>query len=121
MMRKLVILACGTLLLPVVNRACSASPQFPAPLPVHSALSTYSAPDVNDFLIACRSDPSGCADEVGAALMDKMTFDGTANICLPSTDYAVAVPAWLSSHPETHNMPTEDGIYLTLKKLYPCG
>ena len=60
------------------------------------------------------------ANEVGTALLDKMAPDGIADICLPSTDYTAAVPVWLNSHPETHNMPTEDGIYLTLKALYPC-
>jgi hypothetical protein len=115
MMHKLMVLACGALLLPVVNPAYSAPNAFPARLP------SYSAPTVNDFLTVCRSDQSGCADEVGAALMNKIIFDGTANICLSSMDYAAAVPEWLSSHPETHNMPMEDGIYLTLKKLYPCG
>ena len=121
MTHKLKVLACAALLLLVVNRAYSAPNEFPARLPVYSGPSTYSAPTVNDFLIACRSDQSGCADEVGSALMDKMISDGTANICLSSTDYAAAVPEWLSSHPETHNLPTEDGIYLSLRKLYPCG
>ena len=120
-MHKLVVLACLALLLPGVSRAYAAPPELPVPASVYSAPSIFSALTIDDFLIACRGDQTSCADEVGSALMDKMTFDGTANICLPSTDYAEAVPEWLSSHPETYKMPTEDGIYLTLKKLYPCG
>jgi hypothetical protein len=114
------MIVCGLLFLSVVNRAYSAPAEIPLSSAIHPAPSTFSAPTVGDFLNACSSDQGGCADEVGAALMDKMTLDGTADICLPSTDYAVAVPEWLSSHPETHNMPTEDGIYLTVKTLYPC-
>ena len=50
--------------------------------------------------------------------MNKFEFGGI--ICLPSLDYGKPVPAWLTSHAETHAMPTEDGIYLALKSLYPC-
>jgi hypothetical protein len=53
--------------------------------------------------------------------MDKMTLNGTADICLPSTDYTAAVLEWLNAHPETHGMLTEDGIYLSLKTIYRCG
>jgi hypothetical protein len=89
--------------------------------PVNSAPSVFSAPTIKDYLIACSDDQSGCINKVGSVLMDKFTADGTTSICLPSPDYAEAVPKWLSSHPEIQNMPTEDGIYLTLKEMYPCG
>jgi hypothetical protein len=119
--QKLAVLFCGALLLSVASRAYAAPPELPISASVYSAPSIYSALTIDDFLIACRGDQIGCADKVGTALMDKMTFDGTANICLPSTDYAEAVPEWLNSHPETHKMPTEDGIFLSLKNLYYCG
>jgi hypothetical protein len=115
------IIACGLLFLPVVSHAYSAPALPQLPPTIHPAPSTFSAPTVGEFLNACRRDQSGCVEEVGTALLDKLTMDGTAAVCLPSTNYAAAVPGWLNSHPETHNMPTEDGIYLTLKTLYPCG
>jgi hypothetical protein len=120
-MHKLRVIACGALLLSIVSPVSSAPAEIPVLSSVYSAPSPFSASTVNDFLVACRGDPGGCSEEVGTALMDKMIFDGTANICLPSTNYAAAVPGWLSAHPETHAMSAEDGIYLTLKKLYPCG
>jgi|HubBroStandDraft_6_1064221.scaffolds.fasta_scaffold2678024_1 hypothetical protein len=89
--------------------------------PVNSAPSVFSAPTIKDYLIACSDDQSGCINKVGSVLMDKFTADGVTSICLPSPDYAEGVPNWLSSHPEIQNMPTEDGIYLTLKEMYPCG
>jgi hypothetical protein len=120
-MLKSGIIVCGVLFLSLVNRAYSAPAASPLSPAGSFAPSTFTAPTVGDFLSACRSNPSGCADEIGAALLDKMSSDGTADICLPSTDYTAAVPAWLNSHRETHNMPTEDGIHLSLKTLYPCG
>ena len=119
-MSKLRVIACGALLLSLVNGAYSAPPGYSVPSSAYIAPSIFSAPTVNDFLFVCRTNQSSCANEIGAAMMDKMPFNGTANICLSSTDYTVSVPAWLNAHPETHSMPTEDGIYLTLKKLYPC-
>jgi len=107
-MQKSVALACGVILLLLAS-------------PVYSAPSVFSAPTVKDYLIACSNDQSGCINEVGSALMDKMVDGGRTSICLPSPDYAEAVPKWLSSHPEIQNMPTEDGIFLTLKEMYPCG
>ena len=80
----------------------------------------FSASTVRDFLAACRADQSGCKDAVGGALMDKMTFDGRADICLQSVDYGAAVPQWLSAHPQMATMAAEDGIYAALKALYPC-
>jgi len=93
------------------------APAFGQPLSA-PPLSPYSAPTVNEFLTACRTDPADCVNEVGSAEMAKFQFDGS--LCLPSVDYAKPVPDWLQAHAETHAMPTEDGIYLALKSLYPC-
>jgi peroxiredoxin Q/BCP len=74
---------------------------------------------VNEYLAACITNESDCMDKVGSALMDRYQFSG--DICLPSIDYGIPVPGWLGAHPETHDMPTENGIYLALKSLYRCG
>ena len=92
----------------------------PAPLPGIETTSVYSAPTVKDFIAACKIDQDGCVDEVGDALLDKMHFDGTANICVDQVGYGHAVANWLGSHPDTAGMNTEDGIYTALKALYPC-
>jgi hypothetical protein len=107
-MHKSVALACGVFSLLLTN-------------PVNAAPSVFSAPTIKDYLIACSDDQSGCINKVGSVLMDKFAADGSTAICLPSPDYAEAVPKWLRSHPEMQNLPTEDGIYLTLKEMYPCG
>ena len=80
----------------------------------------YSAPTVKDFLAACKTDQDGCVDEVGNALLDKMRFDGSSDICFDSLTYGRAVPGWLGAHPNVSGMNTEDGIYTALKALYPC-
>lgn len=119
MTSKFAFLYCAPLLLllQVSNASCAtAAPASPAAAPA----SPFSASTVNDFLAACRGDQGGCQDEVGNALLDKMKYDGSTTICLPSAEYAQAVPAWLDSHPETHQMPLEDGIFLALKSLYVC-
>jgi hypothetical protein len=121
-MRKLSITACLLLLAsaaPGWSEANMAQPQMTPLKDVAPSVSVFSAPTVNDFLVACRTDQGGCVDEVGSALMDKFQYQG--DICLPAVDYASAVPGWLASHNETHAMPTEDGIYIALKALYPCG
>jgi len=120
-MFRLGVIACGVLFLSFANCAYSAPAESPPSSAVDTASSIFSAPTVGDFLNDCIGNQSECVDEVGTALLDKMTLDGTAAVCLPSPDYAAGVLVWLDSHPETHNMPTEDGIYLTLKRLYPCG
>lgn len=98
--------------------ACGAAAAQTAPAADQAPVSVFSAPTVGEFLVACKADQGGCIDEVGSALMDKFQFQG--DICLPSVDYANAVPVWLGSHDQTHSMATEDGIYLALKTLYPC-
>ena len=98
---------------------CGPAAAQPARSANQEPLSVFSAPTVNEFLVACKADQGGCVDEVGIALMDKFQFQG--DICLPSVKYGDAVPGWLNSHAQTHAMPTEDGIYLAVKSLYPCG
>ena len=121
-MRRISITACLLLLASAVpgwSQADITQSQITPLRDVAPSVSVFSAPTVNDFLIACRTDQGGCVDEVGSALMDKFQYQG--DICLPGVDYASAVPGWLSSHDQTHAMRTEDGIYLALKSLYPCG
>ena len=103
---------CCSFLLLLTSHSYSQPAQPPPPV------SAFSAPTINDYLLACRADHSACVDEVGSAMMDKFEYAG--DLCLPSVDYANAVPGWLSAHAETHAMPTEDGIYLALKSLYRC-
>jgi hypothetical protein len=85
------------------------------------APSVYASANIGQFLIVCGNDQGGCADEVGNALIDKMQFDGTANICLPGPDYPVGALKYLNAHPEMRSMPTEDGIYQALRTVYSCG
>jgi hypothetical protein len=104
--------------------------QLPGPPPAASTAaptlgvtppSVYASANVGQFLAVCGNYQGGCADEVGNALMENMVFDGTANICLPGPDYAGSVLDYLKAHPETQNMPTEDGIYMAIRKVYACG
>jgi hypothetical protein len=111
-MHKLVIFVCSCWLLVGSQNAHSALPLSVRP---------FSAATVNDFLLACKIHPNTCIDEVGSALLHKINFNSEPEICPTSVDYAAAVPRWLSAHPETSQMQTEDGIYLALKTLYPCA
>jgi hypothetical protein len=80
----------------------------------------FSAVTVKDYLASCKIHSDTCALEVGNALMDKIDFRGASQVCLNSGYDAHAILDWLISHPETHRMPTEDGIYLAMRSLYPC-
>jgi hypothetical protein len=79
-----------------------------------------SAATVSDYLIACEVHQDTCSLKVGNALVDKIDLQGTAQLCLDSGYDVNAILKWLSSHPDTHQMPTEDGIYVAMKSLYPC-
>lgn len=117
-MRKPTICISILLLLTAQSQAQPAAQSQAQPAASVLTTSPFVAATVNDFLVACRGDRSACTDEVGSAMMDKFQFQG--DICLPSPDYADAVPGWLSAHAETYTLPTEDGIYLALKSLYRC-
>ena len=111
-MRKYLIFGCSTLLSLVAQNADSQP---------NSSVRPFSAATVKDYLSACEYHQSTCLSEVGTALMDRVNPSGPTELCLPSASYAFAVPKWLNAHPETFPMPTETGIYLALKNLYPCG
>jgi hypothetical protein len=125
-------IACTAFLVAAVNQALAQArmEQLPGPPPPASAAtpatggiapSVYASANVGQFLAVCGSDQGGCADEIGNALIERMMYDGTANICLPGPDYAGSVLDYLKAHPETGSMPTEDGIYLAIRKVYSCG
>ena len=84
------------------------------------ALQPLSATTVSDYLGACEIHRDTCSLKVGNALMDKIDLHGTAQLCLDSGYDVSAILKWLSSHPDTHQLPTEDGIYVAMKSLYPC-
>jgi hypothetical protein len=105
---------------PLLMLSCVALVLLPPAAWSEAALDAFSAPTVNDFLMACQASQNNCQDAVGTALLEKGSHSGNVDICLPSTDYAKAVPGWLAAHPETHALKTNDGIYLALQKLYPC-
>ena len=105
---------------PVSMLSCAALVLLPPAAWGQAAPDAFSAATVNDFLTACRASQNNCQDAVGTALLEKAGHSGNADICLPSLDYAKAVPGWLTAHPETHAMKTNDGVYLALQKLYPC-
>ena len=111
--------AAGAFAQPAASAMTSANPVISPAHPDPDSI--YGAATVGAFLAACRGDQGGCMDEVGTALMDKMDYSGTSRVCISSPDYGQPVPAWLSAHPQTANMPTEDGIYLAIETLYPCA
>ncbi len=90
-------------------------------IPAPAAVSPLSAKTAGEFAKACVNDNSSCADVIGMSLMDKINFARTSRICLPGTDYAPDVERWLTAHPETASMSTEDGIFLALQTIYACG
>jgi hypothetical protein len=119
-MRKLIAFAISSFLTSATTIAYSA-PTTPTIAPAAAPpTSTYGAPTINDFLIACKSDHGACVDEIGNAVMGKMTFDGSSNVCFTSPSYGEPVIGWLNSHPETSKMATEDGIFKALQAIYPC-
>ena len=85
-----------------------------------ASLWPFSAITVKNYLDACKIHHTTCSLEVGTALMDKMDYRGVAKVCLESGYDVQKILDWLVSHPETHPMPTEEGIYLATRALYQC-
>ena len=85
------------------------------------ASSIYTATSVNAFLTGCRTDQSGCMNEIGNAFLKHLNGQDDVTICLTDVKYGAPVPNWLAAHAETHSMSAENGIYLALQKLYPCN
>ena len=81
----------------------------------------FSAAIVRDYIAACRIHPQGCSLEIGEALINKIELRGPAQVCLSSGYDEHVILAWLISHPDINQMPTQDGIYLAIKSLYPCN
>ena len=84
------------------------------------SLLPFYAATVKDYLDACKVHHDTCSLEVGTALMDKINVPGIAKVCLDSGYDVHAILDWLSLHTETHQLPTEDGIYLAARSLYQC-
>lgn len=107
------------------NSAHGAVPRHEAPAsvlpPSQESTSPYSAATAGQFAAACKTDQSSCDAVVGNVLMDRMQFSPTSHLCLSGVCYANAVVPWLSAHPETANMPVQDGVYLALTAIYKCG
>ena len=106
---------------PILALAMTQEPALAADPLTPPSLLPYAARTAGEFAQLCSRGEASCADVIGETLMDKISFSPTSGLCLPSVDYTQNVAAWLRAHPETAKMATEDGIYLALKALYPCG
>jgi hypothetical protein len=80
----------------------------------------FEAATVNQFLASCGRDMSQCDFKIRLALLDKLPAPDGTSVCLKGAHYQEPVLAWLTAHPETGSMATEDGIYAAFKGLYPC-
>jgi hypothetical protein len=80
----------------------------------------FEAATVSDFLASCGRDTSQCEFKLRLTLLDKLNASGESPICLKDVHTREPVIAWLKTHPETHAMPTEDGIFAAYSSLYPC-
>jgi len=69
--------------------------------------------------MACPGDKPSCSSAVGSAMLQGPLND---SICLPdgAGDYTLPVIAWLTAHPETAAMKTNEGLILALKTVYRC-
>jgi len=54
------------------------------------------------------------------AVLNKLLTKDAKSICITDVHPQKPVMAWLTAHPETHAMPTEDGLYTAYENLYPC-
>jgi hypothetical protein len=82
--------------------------------------SPFEAATVSEFITSCGQDTSQCEHTMRMAVLDKLLAKDATSICMTDVHPQNRVIAWLRAHPETHKMPTEDGLYTAYKSLYPC-
>jgi hypothetical protein len=80
----------------------------------------FEALTVDDFLASCGRDTSQCEFKLRLTLLDKLNVSGESSVCLKDVHTREPVITWLKTHPETHALPTEDGIFAAYRSLYPC-
>jgi hypothetical protein len=78
------------------------------------------ATTVSEFLASCDRNISQCEHTMRMAVLDKLITKDAKSICMTDVHPQKPVMAWLRAHPETHAMPTEDGLYTAYESLYPC-
>ena len=109
MVRQLCVLALYTVALPMVAFAAPVEKNTPA--------------QTGAFLAFCKSNDDGCISEVSDASFAMIVQDRSWCPTSETDDVKILTPKvvqWLSAHPETNDMPTDDGITAALKQLYPC-
>ena len=78
------------------------------------------APTVSEFIATCDGDVFQCEYKMRNAVLNNINKKDAQSICIKDDHPRQPVIAWLKAHPETHKMPTEDGLYEAYKSLYPC-
>jgi hypothetical protein len=91
-----------------------------APQDAAQQIKPSEAVTVSEFVTACDRDASLCGFKMRMAVLNKINTRGATSICFNDPNPQKPVIAWLKAHPETHKMPTEDGLYEAYKSLYPC-
>jgi len=83
-------------------------------------------PQIGTFLSYCKSDSKGCADKISGISFAMLVTSPIDHKWCPTKEaddvdvLAPKVVQWLTAHPETNDMKTNDGIQLALSQLYPC-
>lgn len=80
----------------------------------------FMATTVREFLNRCDRDTSECSFKLRMALLNHLNSPRATSVCIKDAHTQPAIIAWLKAHPEVQDMPTEDGIYVAYRTLYPC-
>jgi len=79
------------------------------------------------FLAYCKTNNQGCVDEVADISFAMQVTNPAKKEWCPTKEVEDVklltgkVVEWLTAHPETADMATEDGIEMALVRLYPCN
>jgi hypothetical protein len=98
------------------NRVAEAA----APQDTAQQIKPSEAVTVSEFVAACDREVSLCEFKMRTAALNNINTRNSMPICFNDTHPQKRVIAWLKAHPETSKMPTEDGLYMAYKSLYPC-
>jgi hypothetical protein len=115
---------CGRLLISLafylLGTCCVLAAEYAAVQDTARQGGPLAAATVSEFIATCDSNISQCESKMRIALLDKLITKDAVSVCMTDVHPQKMVLAWLSAHPETHAMATEDGLYEAYKSLYPC-
>lgn len=78
-------------------------------------------PTVAAFLAVCEADAKACEDRIFDLIWERSVGDQKLPFCVPESEAAPKVTAWLRARPDLAGTPTDPALMKALEASFPCG